>query len=83
MSESQLQYRQLAEACYIMLQATVYDFPNRTPEAHPVLRALFDVSYDDDEYNTMLDLLMRMLRPEVMLRASVREALESQLFADV
>lgn len=82
MSETLLQCRQLVEACYMLLQATVYE-SDLSPDAHPALRALFDVRNNDDEYNTMLNLFMDMLSPEIMRRATVEEALESQLFADV
>ena len=62
----------------------MYDIPGRlSPDAHPALRGLFDVSSNCDEYDTMCYLLMQMLFPELEWRATVEEALEDEFFADV
>ena len=67
----------------MLLQAAVYDIPGRlSPDAHPALRGLFDVSKYCDEYDTMYYLIMHMLYPELEWRATVEEALEDEFFAE-
>lgn len=53
------------------------------PDDHPALRAVYDVCNSHEEYDTMSDLLICMLWPDVEMRADAEEALESDLFADV
>lgn len=82
-SESLLQYRKSAEACYMLLQAKIYDSDELSSDAHPILEALLGASKDGDEFNVICDLIMHMLCPDVTERATVEQALGSELFAGV
>lgn len=66
-----------------MSVAAVYCLTDLSPASHPMLNAMGDASPSCDEYNTMRDLVLGMLWPEVDSRHTVEDALASDFFADV
>ena len=51
--------------------------------AHVMLEALAGVSSNMEEYVVFCGLVRHMLHPQTGCRATIKEALESQLFADL
>ena len=74
---------QLADNMHMLLQAEVYCLEDLSPSSHPMLKALGGSCPNCDEYDTMRDLILGMLWPDVDLRSTVGDALASHFFADV
>ncbi len=65
------------------MQVEMSCFGGVDPSSHPMLKALDEASPDRDEYEAMRKLMLGMLWPALEMRFTVKDALASELFADV
>ena len=63
------------------VQARTYDTGDLSPDSHQILGALADVSRSREQYEVLSRLVRYMLHPDVCSRATIDQALQSQVFA--